>query len=780
MASTDHVRLGSTQWLAWRDALLRSTGFPASGLLRFAAPVCAASADGLLDGTAPESEFAAVFQETVAAVSTEVNRLAADPLLREAITWQSPAIAGLLDSLLRNPEPIRRNAKRRYREEQLSRFWQRYCAKAETVGFFGPSLWITLDDEQDDIRAVTGPGLVDRRQVFLEPWAVMAYGEWLATDDEVRRWLPPARHPHHLLDADQVYRPGSPAVPLPDREAALLRACDGKRPAALVARELTTGPGAAFTEAEEVYRLLDDLVRRRLITWDANVPLHAGNETALADRVEAIGDPALRERARGGLDRLRMARDAVARAAGDPVALAHAQRHLSEEFTEITGRDARRRSGVAYAGRGLCYEDTTRDLELSLGRNFLDGLAPALDIVLRAARWLTVAMAEAYEEALVRLYREYRPDGGDLTLADIWLPVLRLFMGAGAKPSDGVMSDFRTRLTKVLGLNDVPPDARELRLSSDELAQRLDELLPASGPGWSGGRVHSPDLHLCAPSVKAANEGDYQVVLGELHATVGTMEGHLFSWSLDDPESVVERLARDQGEERIMPLFPLVWPRNAGRTVPCEYADSDRFLAFAPVPGADLDRTASTAAVRLSSRDGALWATVGGREYPMLTVLSAFLSMATVDAFKLGLSDGHTPRITADRLVMFRETWRTTAEETDLLPVRPEAGEFLAARSWRRRNNLPERCFVKISTEPKPFYVDLTSPLFVSSFCAALRAAQRTAQGNVTVTVTEMLPTPDQAWVPGPDPHGESFFGELRLHVVDTGPCRDSGDMDSP
>ncbi|MEE1831706.1 lantibiotic dehydratase [Streptomyces sp. SP17KL33] len=770
MTPTYHVRLGNTDWFAWRDALLRSTGFPASGLLKFAAPECAVAADAFITRLAARAEFDKVFEETVTDISVEVNRVAADSLLREAITWQSPAAAGLLDSLLRNHEPIRRNAKRRYREEQLSKFWQRYSAKAETIGFFGPSLWITLDPGRRDVHASPGARLIDRRQVSLEPWAVIAYGEWLATDEETRRWLPPARQPHHFIESGRVHRPGQSAVPVSDTEIAVLRACDGKRPAVLVARELTTGESAAFEGVEEVYRLLNELVRRRLATWDANIPLSTTGEAVLEQRIASIGDLRLRDQAQVGLDRLRTARDAVAKAAGDPAALAAAQDHLSTEFTEITGRSSRRRSGGTYAGRGLCYEDTTRDLEVSLGGDFLDALAAPLDIVMQTARWLTVAMAEAYEERLLSVYREHHAGlGRDLSLADLWAPILRLFMGAGEKPADVVMRDFVDRWADLLGLDEASAGRRTLELSSDAMATRIRELFPAAGPGWEGGRIHSPDLHICAPSVQAVNDGDYLVVLGELHAAVGTMEGNLFGWSLDDPRSVVERLAEDQGNDRVMPLFPVVWPRNAGRVVPFEYSSSDHFLGFSPAPGADLERTTSIAAIPLSVREDRVWGSVGGREIPLLHVLSAFLAMKSADAYKLVSAGEHTPRITLDRLVLFRETWRTTAEATELLPVRSEADEFLAARRWRRRHRLPERCFVKISTEPKPVYVDLTSPLYVSSLCAALRAAQRSTKGEVGVTVTEMLPTPEQAWVPGPE--GEFFFGEIRMHVLDTQPC---------
>jgi hypothetical protein len=50
-----------------------------------------------------------------------------------------------------------------------------------------------------------------------------------------------------------------------------------------------------------------------------------------------------------------------------------------------------------------------------------------------------------------------------------------------------------------------------------------------------------------------------------------------------------------------------------------------------------------------------------------------------------------------------------------------------------------------------------------------VRGAQRVAGPEVPVVVTEMLPTPDEAWVP--DAAGERYFSELRVCVRDPEPA---------
>ncbi|MEE3922333.1 lantibiotic dehydratase [Micromonospora sp. BRA006-A] len=96
------------------------------------------------------------------------GELAADPLLREAVTWQNPDMLIALDGLLRT-DPQVRNARRRKRELSLLRYWQRYCGKAETIGFFGPVCWGTFDatgpacTPRPATRWCTGGGCTSRR-----------------------------------------------------------------------------------------------------------------------------------------------------------------------------------------------------------------------------------------------------------------------------------------------------------------------------------------------------------------------------------------------------------------------------------------------------------------------------------------------------------------------------------------------------------------------------------------------------------------------------------------
>ena len=151
----DHLVPLAGDWALRRDFAVRSAGFPVAGLDAF--------------GAKDESE--------------RLREVAGDPAFREALTWQNRgALATAADGLLKDGV---KPSRRRQREEVVARYWQRYCSKNDTIGFFGPLAW-------GEVRAA-GPALAQRsralvreRSVHLEVWCLERFLQTV-TDDP---WLP--------------------------------------------------------------------------------------------------------------------------------------------------------------------------------------------------------------------------------------------------------------------------------------------------------------------------------------------------------------------------------------------------------------------------------------------------------------------------------------------------------------------------------------------------------------------------------------------------------------
>ncbi len=103
------AELQAGEWALWRTVVVRAAGFPADGL--------------------------AVFGDEE---SAGLAALAGNPRFREALTWQNlDALRNALDRLATAAS----GSTHRRRLETVASYWQRYCAKNDTIGFFGPVGW---------------------------------------------------------------------------------------------------------------------------------------------------------------------------------------------------------------------------------------------------------------------------------------------------------------------------------------------------------------------------------------------------------------------------------------------------------------------------------------------------------------------------------------------------------------------------------------------------------------------------------------------------------------
>jgi hypothetical protein len=124
-------------------------------------------------------------------LSAALREVAGTPRFREAVTWQNrAAVADGLDSLLRKPAGAT-DSKTRKKELLVVRYLQRYCAKNDTIGFFGPVGWARWGQEG---RFVPQGELLTARRTFAEPWMARVLADTLAADPAVRDdalvWLP--------------------------------------------------------------------------------------------------------------------------------------------------------------------------------------------------------------------------------------------------------------------------------------------------------------------------------------------------------------------------------------------------------------------------------------------------------------------------------------------------------------------------------------------------------------------------------------------------------------
>ncbi|HEX4727414.1 MAG TPA: lantibiotic dehydratase, partial [Jatrophihabitans sp.] len=659
--------------------------------------------------------------------------------------------------------PTGRNTKHRQHEALLASYLQRYCAKNDTIGFFGPVSWSTLADGPSLDVQHSGGSPVSARVCYLEGWAVRAV---LAEhQDALRPWLVPRRMPFLDVRADRLLLPLAPPVPLPPAEAAVLRACDGLRDARAVAAAVQADPDAGLSDQDEVFAVLARLSDSHRLAWQVDLaPQDIRPERSMAAILDRVDEPAIRAPVEAALAELTAARDALADAAGDPDQVAAAMAELEATFTGLTGQPPTRRAGALYAGRTLVYEECLRTDPVRIGTGSLDGVRDALALVLDAARWFTAECGGRYAELFEQVYRQRAAELGSATvpLADLWLITNDSLFTMPPELIRPAIRALQERWSAILGL---PTDQRRVRLRSADIAKAVAEAFPSRPRVWPMAVHHSPDLMVAEA---AADQGRPLWVLGEIHPSIVTTRYASWLAFHPDPDGLRAALRQDIGTRTVFLAETAEEGGVCARLSNVLTSPGDLRLVFAhDSNGYHPDDTLvvgqcevidSGSGLRVRRRDGSL-------ELGLLEVLGDLLTAVLAQSFHLVPPAAHGPRIQIDDLVVSRESWTLPAAEQEFADEKDEAVRYLQARAWAGRHGFPRHVFLRFTGERKPIYADLTSLASIDLIARGLRRSRRVAGEASTVTVVEMLPNPEQAWLA--DAEGRRYTAELRMVAVD-------------
>ncbi|MGW3959554.1 lantibiotic dehydratase [Amycolatopsis sp. NPDC005003] len=761
-----HVQLPDTDWAFWRPVALRAPGFPAdAGLL--ASPGLVAEADAVESGDKQSLKaFRAAFDADGDRIAARLVALIDDPRFRRALAWQNHRIfETALEPMRRNltADPVRRHSKQRQREDLIASYWHRYCLKNDTIGFFGPVGWGAFDGDAAETRLRPGRDLTSSSDVFFEAWAIDLLTEKIGATPGMASWVAPRKVPFVRLDGTQVVGPSRRPMTLTEVEAEVLRSSTGLEPARAIAARLA-GQYPETETADDVYRVIERLAKKRLLVWKLQVPLSPYPEKDLRAFLEGIGDP---EVAADGLERLSLlesARDrAWAAADGDLADFVSALRHLDEVFVKVTGGLPSRNSGQAYGGRTLVYHDARRDTEFVFGADLLSALAP-LGPVLDSGRWLVHHFGARLEREFGEIVARLAADGGRVDLASFWfecLPVLH-------RKSPAMIGELQAELQRLWAeVLEVPEGESRVRLDGEQVRERARAAFGAAGSDWSVARYCSPDLMISAVDVEAIHRGEFEVVLGEAHLGFASYRHYLFVTQHPTPGDLFDCLDADWPAPRLLPVQPR---ESAGRltirTQPALNRDEDYQVAlFEQTTEPGRPRVLHAADLVVELDDGRPTVTLpDGRTYPVLDLFAETVLNTVVDAITFLPPADHQPRITIDRLVLSRETWRLPAVELDFAQFTDPATRFVETRRWWRGTSLPQQVFVKVPGEVKPIFVDFENVFTINALAKFVRKLQAT-DPQAKVAISEMLPSLDRLWLADRD--GNRYTSELRLVAVD-------------
>ncbi|MCC6606144.1 MAG: lantibiotic dehydratase [Anaerolineae bacterium] len=721
--------------------------------------------------SAARQAYIASFEDATYQISARLRQIAQNDRFQEALLWQNrQAFHTAVQPLLNSPLDDRTKDTRQ-REALLTSYLQRYCVKNDTIGSFGPVGWANVSTEGERLRAQPQPHFVEQREVYFDQWGMDILAETIAQDESLRPWFIPRRYPALHVAGTTFYKPFSPPIEIPAKFAAVLVACDGTRIAKTIAEDLCQQAELEFQSEAEVYGILEYLKNEEgMIAWTLELPVQWQPDHALRQRLEVVEPETLRQKALAPLDALENARQGVVKALGKPVELDHALKEVEKTFARLTSSFTVQTSEETKMGRTLVYEDCRRAIDAYIGPDLLHELSQPLSLLLESARWFTYEAAKAYRFHFNKIYEEFVYQSGQKSIPLLYfMPQLEIiFFDNIVKPLiDPIQAEFRRKWGDIFA---IPAGQRQVSYMSDALRAEVEKQFAAPSPGWPEALYHTPDVMIAADSVEAINLGAYQFVLGEMHMSLNTLQNPFFVVLHPQPEKIVVANECDLPDPLVMNINPRKWQWVTARTADYLWRPKDYRLAFTDDACAPPNaQVIIIGELIVEEVDGELIVrTRDGRFHAEITrFFATALSIEVINSFSMLPAAAHTPRITIDKLIACRETWRMDAKEMGFAYEKLETERYLAVRRWAKAVGLPRFIFVKSPVEWKPFYLDFESPALAENFAKVVRktAENQDEEEGTVLTLTEMVPQTDQVWLP--DAAGNCYTSELRIVVVD-------------
>lgn len=728
------------------------------------------------------SAFAAIWASEEQRILSELLVVAQRPRFREALAWQNRN--ALVNGLDIYAQRCRRaggtgQAGRRNLARLVASYLQRYCAKNDSIGFFGPVGWSVFGEGVGSIQVPRRVAAGEECEVLFEQWFIDAIADAIAKRYDLYPWVAPQSRPFVSAHGIPVHPSAGGCSELAGMDLEVFQLCRGGLTAIEIGRQLEAV--GVLDAAENVFPVLHRLKECRLIRWRLQLPKALRPEEHLRARLLKVEDECRRGAVLAELDQFVELRRRLAGARGDAQSVQEAMKELEQMFVRGTGREPTRMPGITYGARTPVYLECKRDGVMALDKRLLEWMAPVA-LVLDSLRWVSYHVGKHYREVFRRCYDNL---GWDRSAA-AGVPFALLFEQGLLLTSDGtvraLIEEAQRRWRELLG--DAVGQGHHALLYR-LLAPRVREAFESPAAGWGFARYQCPDVMIRAASPEAIERGECELVLGEVHGAVNSVAKNALVWSHPCPDELRASLAADLPHSMLLPALPrydgtgrgpeacnLEGLRLAlrGSSVRLEnplLKPEDVLFRFANEPSLEGQCSIDIGDLSVRERGDGLVVTTndGSREHDILEPFTPWLSASIVKEWSLLPPAPHRPRVQVDRVILQRESWQLPACDFQLGGCKTGDDRFLAVRRLAARLGLPRHLFVSTRSEDKPLPLDLCSPPSVEVLAKVLGQGEDGDADCHLVRLEEMLPEPGCLWVT--DARGRHYTSELRMVAVD-------------
>lgn len=667
------------------------------------------------------------FENDLQLVRSALHEMAQDSSFQEAVWLSNPNMyTTALSSYFRHYQSEKRPSKMRYLERQLYAYLQRFCAKNDTTSFFGPIDygWIDLYQTLPLTLARQPNHELRRRLTRLGYWAAQALADAIAADPAVVPYLTPRLNSGCCLQADGILHltAHNRHIRLPQALVTLLQHVDGQHTMQEIQQQI------GVDQEAQMHRL----VGQGLVDLGLKIP------TAVFDPLDWLYTwlnqlPAECRTRDAWQQHLAQFSQQITRFATAPLNDKQASLHnLETDFKQLTQQAARRGSGEIYADRLLVYDEaqgdiTTCTIGTPLQTQISTQLGPTLDL---CASYSTLVQAACQKHAKL-LFKDMVNGDGVPYLA--FVHQLNKALHLEACLADPSIQHFVDQLV----------DRARCSIQYDGIVRlKTADLQPLFQPIPPGTMV-SPDIFLNADDPQAISAGAYQITIGEIH--YGAQVWCHFLTFCEQKEEIAAAL------DTLLPEPPpgyrradMVYDRRQGKTFYLEMPGLS-----VEVRGRSLKPASEVlpvSALKVVLQDDQLRLQAGAQMLELYpgdprAVSSWLFGTPPVIAPSIQLGT-RTPRIEIEGVIFQRAAWHLSTAAWLFAASQNQHHLMQHFNTLRCQHQLPQRGFVRLPQERKPFYIDFANQ-FSLEFLATM------IQDKPSFTFTELLPTETQWWLKG-------------------------------
>lgn len=655
-------------------------------------------------------------------------------------------------------------------------YLQRFTAKNDTASFFGPCAWGRFRPVINGVMDLDTTNWSEKRRTFFSHWSANAVLESLASNSE-EGWVSPRRVPTAERSGDRLcavrfeteawipFETG----PLAHETLQVFEFVDGKTSR----KELTTRAEKAGIAADDLAIALDELATLGFIEAIPTVPVGLYEPMRyIREIAEAAGDHTAVQ------DVMQLEAKLQKFETADLVRRRLLVQELNLAFETMTGVNATRGAGKLYADRTVFFEEALHSTSgLTMDPRSLwgvDGMDQAIELL-----WMSSDVEQLAAQRYAAAWF-----GRVFGLQDA-VPFFQ-YARAAADPTTGFsevghntqreLQDFEATVYRRLVGNST--EANEVVLSAEDVQDVIDELRPAERLG----AILNPDILLAADSLEALNAGQYDVIIGELHADRDLLTHSSFAGILAsaDQAALADFVAKQYHDACAPDEVPVEVVRTHARKTNGQLLIRMPDLEIQGRSPKGRDQVISASEIIVMRTEGRLrlWSPTLGA-FVKLNVSripigsSAITNPMRPFAFprrdwvmRHPVDAPGSPRISVGRVVIKRRSVsisRSGRAELEDVPGAWSADLFGTYHNLMRELDLGDQVYVKVGGQRKGVFLSFSSYLLVHAFHRLWH------RGDDLALFVETLPSTDRWWLEGPGGH---YSCELRTGLYRPDPRR--------